>query len=173
MTSADGSAPAAIRIVGFDPGLHRTGYACVEFLVGAVEPALVEAGVLRLKSTASLAFRLNQLHDDVCALLDELRPARIVVEGLFVHRDYARTAILMGHARGVVLLAGEARGLGIDEVPPATVKKAITGRGQATKRQVHLAVTSQCGLVLPPSPSDVADAIAIALTGARRLAERW
>lgn len=167
MNAIDGS---TTRIVGFDPGLHRTGYACVELAFGAVEPTLVEAGVLRLRSTASLAYRLHQLHTDVCALLDELRPARLIVEGLFVHRDYARTAILMGHARGVVLLAGEARGMPVDELPPAAVKKAITGRGQATKRQVQLAVMGQCGLVLPPSPSDVADAIAIALTGGRRWA---
>ncbi|MFO0874749.1 MAG: crossover junction endodeoxyribonuclease RuvC [Phycisphaerales bacterium] len=165
-------AAAATRVLGIDPGLHRTGYACVELLDGEAEPALVEAGVLRLRSDASLAFRLRQLHEDIVGLLDELQPACMTVESLFVHREYARTAILMGHARGVVLLAGESRGVRIDEIPPASVKKAMTGRGRATKLQVQLAVMGQCGLSLPPSPSDVADAIAIALTGARRIASR-
>lgn len=156
------------RVLGIDPGLHRTGYACVESSGPGCDPRLLEAGVLRFRAGASVSFRLKQLHDDLEELLDDLRPQRMVVERVFVHARYAQAVIVMGHARGVVLLAGERRGLPIDELPPATVKKAVTGRGRATKEQVQRAVMGQCGLLVMPEPPDVADAIAIALTGARR-----
>lgn len=157
-----------IRILGIDPGLHLTGYACVEACGSVRDPMLVEAGVLRLRAGASVSFRLRQLHDDLEGLLDELSPHRVAVERIFVHARYAQAAIVMGHARGVVLLAAARRSLELDELPPATVKKAITGRGRAGKAQMQRAVMAQCGLTAPPEPPDVADAIAIALTGARR-----
>ena len=116
-----------------------------------------------------MAFRLNQLHDDLTELLDELKPEVMVVEKLFSHYRQVRTAILMGHARGVILMAGESRGVTIQELAVTEVKKAITGNGHATKQQVQHAVMSQCGLRKPPSPPDVADAIAIALCAARRI----
>ena len=171
-TTSAGRAPQAsagpIRILGIDPGLHITGYACVQVDGAGHEPRLMEAGVLRLRSAASVAFRLRQLHDDLESVVEELDPTRMVVERIFVHARYAQAAIVMGHARGVVLLIGERRGLALDEIPPAAVKKAITGRGRATKQQMQLAVMGQCGLATMPKPPDVADAIAIALTGARR-----
>ena len=92
-----------MRVLGIDPGLSLTGYGCVELRPNVQEPALVEAGVLRLKAKAPMAFRLGQLYDDLTALLDELRPNIMVVEQLFSHYRHVRTAILMGHARGVVL----------------------------------------------------------------------
>ncbi len=159
-----------MRVLGIDPGLSLTGYGCVELRPNVQEPALVEAGVLRLKAKAPMAFRLGQLYDDLTALLDELRPNIMVVEHLFSHYRHVRTAILMGHARGVVLLAGESRGVTIDELLPTEVKKAIAGNGHATKAQIQQAIMSQCRLAEPPSPPDVADAIAIALCAARRLA---
>ncbi|MFB3137871.1 MAG: crossover junction endodeoxyribonuclease RuvC [Phycisphaerales bacterium] len=159
-----------MRVLGIDPGLRLTGYGCVELRPNVQEPALVEAGVLRLKAKAPMAFRLGQLYDDLTALLDELRPNIMVVEQLFSHYRHVRTAILMGHARGVVLLAGESRGVTIDELLPTEVKKAIAGNGHATKVQMQQAIMSQCRLAELPSPPDVADAIAIALCAARRLA---
>jgi crossover junction endodeoxyribonuclease RuvC len=158
-----------VRILGIDPGLQLTGYGCVDLKPRANEPLLVEAGVLRLKSRASLAFRLTQLHDDLCSLLEELRPDVMVVEKLFSHYRHARTAIIMGHARGVVLLAGEARGIQLDELAATEVKRAVTGNGHASKMQVQRAVMDQCGLQRMPQPPDVADAIAIALCAARRI----
>src|SRR5262245_12117442 len=104
-----------MRILGIDPGLSLTGYGCVDVRRNSSEPTLVEAGVLRLKSKASLAYRLQQLHDDLAGLLDELKPDRLVVEKLFSHYKHVRTAIVMGHGRGVVLLAGQSRDLPIDE----------------------------------------------------------
>src|SRR5690606_16222841 len=97
------------------------------------------------------------------------RPQRMVVEQLYSHYRHARTSILMGHARGVVLLAGQTRGIEIGEMAATEVKKALTGNGHATKRQMQLAVMSQCDLREPPEPPDVADAIAIALCAARRV----
>jgi crossover junction endodeoxyribonuclease RuvC len=159
-----------MRILGIDPGLQLTGYGCVDLRPRSHEPALIEAGVLRLKPKASLAFRLAQLKDDLDALLEELKPEVLVVEKLFSHYRHARTAIIMGHARGVVLLAGQARGLRIEELAPTEIKRAVTGNGHASKNHVQRAVMKQCGLRQLPEPPDVADAIAIALCAARRLA---
>ncbi len=159
-----------MRILGIDPGLSITGYGCVDVHLDEEQPRLVEAGVLRLKPRAAMAYRLAQLHADLTALLDELKPEVMVVEQLFVHYRHVRTAILMGHARGVVLLAGESRGIEIGELMPTEVKKAITGNGHATKAQMQQAIKSQCRLAATPSPPDVADAIGIALCAGRRLA---
>jgi crossover junction endodeoxyribonuclease RuvC len=165
-----------MRLLGIDPGLRLTGYACVEMPrpKGAAntwaDPTLVEAGVIRLKPADSMAVRLAQLHADLEEILDDLKPQTLAVEQLFTHYAHVRTGILMGHARGVVLLAAGRRGLDLVELLPTAVKKAVTGRGHATKRQVQYAVMGQLGLKAPPSPPDVADAIAIALTAARRLA---
>lgn len=159
-----------VRLLGIDPGLSNTGYACVELRARNREPRLIEAGVLRLAARRTIPHRLKQLHEDLEELIRELRPQRMAVERVFTHTRNLRTAIVMAHARGVVLLAAERHGMELDELTPAAVKKALTGRGNADKRQVQLAVMGQCGLDRPPSPSDVADAIAIALTSARRLA---
>lgn len=155
-----------MRFLGIDPGLLRTGYGCVEFTGGT--PRIIEAGVLRLTARKSVSERLRELDEDLAALIAELKPDRISVEQIFVHAKHVRTAIIMGHARGVVLLAAARAERPISEFSPATIKSAVAGNGQATKRQMQLAVAAQCGLAKPPSPADVADAIAIALTDARR-----
>jgi crossover junction endodeoxyribonuclease RuvC len=157
-----------MRVIGIDPGLLLTGYGCVDRLDGAAEAALVEGGVLRLKPRASIAFRLAQLHDDLASLLDELKPDLVAVEQVFAHARHVRTSILMGHARGVVLLAAQQRRLPLCELAPNEIKKAVTGNGHASKRQMQRAVMSQCALAAPPEPPDVADAIAIALCAVRR-----
>ena len=157
-----------MRVVGIDPGLRITGYACVELRAGAAEPALVEAGVIRLRADDPVSARLRALHEELGALLDELRPGRVAVEQVFVHVKHVRTAIVMGHGRGVVLLAAQLRDLPIDEFAPAEVKKSLTGRGAASKDQMQRAVMSQFSLRTLPEPPDVADAIAIAACAARR-----
>ncbi len=159
-----------MRVLGIDPGLQITGYGVVELRAGQLEPSLIEAGVLRLKPRTSIESRLNQLHADLAALLKEFSPDRVAVEKLYAHYKHPRTAILMGHARGVILLAAQQCDLPIEHLPSTEVKKAITGYGHASKQQMQLAIQTQCHLSEPPSPPDVADAIAIALTCARRLA---
>ena len=157
------------RVLGIDPGLSITGWGYVELEPDEAVPRRVVGGIIRLKAKAPMGYRLAQLHEDLGSLLDELPPEVMVVEQLFSHYRHVRTAILMGHARGVVLLAGASRGVRIDELQPTEVKKAITGNGHAGKVEMQLAVMSQCRLPEPPSPPDVADGIAIALCAARRL----
>jgi crossover junction endodeoxyribonuclease RuvC len=159
-----------MRTLGIDPGLRITGYACVALADGAVEPTLVEAGVLSFKPRDSIEARLAEMHAALADLLAELRPQRVAVEKLYAHYKHPRTAILMAHARGVILLACRQAGLDIEHLPSTEVKKSITGHGHASKEQMQRAVQSQCRLAEPPNPPDVADAIAIALTSARRYA---
>jgi crossover junction endodeoxyribonuclease RuvC len=158
------------RILGIDPGLRLTGYGIVDLTPGELEPTLIEGGVFRLDAKADMEQRLVQLRDDLRGLIEEHRPQRVAVEQLYAHYAHPRTAILMGHARGVILLCAAERSLPIEHLPSTEVKKSLTGHGHASKRQMQLAVQSQCGLAEAPEPADVADAIAIALCHARRLA---
>ncbi|MAB83725.1 MAG: crossover junction endodeoxyribonuclease RuvC [Phycisphaerae bacterium] len=157
-----------MRILGIDPGLRITGYACLEVTPGAALPRVVEAGVFRIDTRATLEIRLNSLHEDLDSTLEDLKPDFVAVETLFSHYRRARTAILMAHARGVVLVACAKRGLSVSDFVATEVKKAVTGNGHADKDQVQEAVTHQLGLKERPSPYDVSDAMAIALCAARR-----
>lgn len=157
-----------MRVLGIDPGLRLTGYGCVELTEGAMEPTLIEAGVLRLKAHRPLVERLQQLHDDLRAVIADLSPTVLAVEALFSMYRNPRTAILMAHARGVVLLQAAMHGIELEELAPTEVKKAVAGKGHASKEQMQRAVMVQCHLSEMPSPPDVADAIAIALCAARR-----
>lgn len=157
-----------MRIIGIDPGLRLTGYGCVEVRPGRWDPQLVEAGVIRLDGREAVASRLVELFADLGSILDQLAPQRIAVEKLYAHYAHPATAIKMGHARGVILLAARQRHLELVEVGATEVKKSLTGNGHAAKRQIQVAVQAQCRLSERPSPPDVADAIAIALCAARR-----
>ena len=154
-------------ILGIDPGLRVTGYGLVEATFRG--PSLVEAGVLRMKAKGELHERLAELHASLAALLDEAKPGHVVVEQLYAHYKHPRTAILMGHARGVILLAAAQRGLPVTSLASTLVKRSITGNGHASKMQVQRSVAMLCKLKKVPEPPDVADAIAIAWTlGMRR-----
>jgi crossover junction endodeoxyribonuclease RuvC len=155
--------------LGIDPGLSLTGYAAIRadsVGLGAVE--VIEAGVFRLDKKQSISKRLAELERDLTALIARTGPGCICVESLFAHFGHPRTAIIMAHARGVILLTAAKHRLPLVEVPPATVKKAVTGNGRATKAQMQYAVATVLGLTSLPKPADVADAIAVALCGARR-----
>lgn len=156
------------RVLGIDPGTRIAGYAVVDFDRRG-EATIVDAGVLRMTESASLPLRLRQLFDDVATVIAEHAPSHMALESVFSHAEFVRSAITLAHARGVVMLAAETRGVPIAELPPAEVKKAVTGSGRATKEQMQRAVMNQCGLATMPEPPDVADAIAIALCGGRRL----
>lgn len=158
------------RILGIDPGLRITGYGIVALSARSIEPTLIEAGVLRLRASDSMEKRLAQLHADVDALIVEHAPSAVAVEKLYAHYKHPRTAILMGHARGVILLAAQQHDLPVTHLPSTEVKKAFTGYGHASKHQMQRAVQSQLNLAELPQPPDVADAIAIAMTCARRMA---
>jgi len=153
-------------ILGIDPGLRLTGYALVRVSLG--RPSLMEAGVLRMKSKGELHTRLAELHASLAALMDETKPTRVAVEQLYAHYKHPRTAILMGHARGVILLAAAQRELPLTSLASTLVKRTITGNGHASKVQMQRTVAMLCKLAKPPEPPDVADAIAIAWTLAMR-----
>jgi crossover junction endodeoxyribonuclease RuvC len=158
------------RVIGIDPGLRITGYGVVDLPDGSIEPTLVEGGIIRIDPVAEMETRLGQLHDELSEIVARLKPDCFAVEKLYAHYKHPRTAILMGHARGVILLCAQQRGLPVQDWPSTEVKKALTGYGHASKEQVQRAVQTQCGLDELPSPPDVADAIAIALCHGRRLA---
>lgn len=151
-----------MRVLGVDPGLRITGYACIE--PGPARPVIIEAGVFRLpRANATLAQRLEELDRDFTSLLGRTSPRVVAIEGLFAHYKHPATAIIMGHGRGVLLLAAQRAGLPILELKPTQVKKSLTGFGGADKAQMQRAVQAECGLDAPPSPPDLADALAIAL----------
>ncbi len=156
-----------MRILGIDPGLHLTGYALLTLHPRG--PALEEAGVLRIGTKEPLPNRLHQLHLQMSQLLIEYPCDHMAVEQLYAHYKHPRTAILMGHARGAILLAAAQANIPITSLSSTLVKKMVTGNGHATKRQMQLAVAALYRLARPPSPPDVADAIAIAWTLAAKL----
>ncbi len=157
---------SSYRVLGIDPGLNITGYGCVDF--GRREPAVAEAGTIRTDAKATLARRIAQIHADLAELLAELKPDLVAIEQLYAHYKHPRTAILMAHARGAIMLAAEQAGVPVRNLPATMVKKSLTGNGHASKRQMQLAIQSACRLAELPSPPDVADALAIALCAGRR-----
>jgi crossover junction endodeoxyribonuclease RuvC len=152
------------RILGVDPGLRVTGYAVLETRTGA--PHVCEAGIVRTaegKSTTDVALRVRCLYDGIVEVVEQFRPDVMVVEQLFAHYDHPRTAILMGHARGVVLLAAAQNDIPVVSYMASRVKKTITGHGRASKEQMQYAIERELKLPRLPEPHDVADALAIAL----------
>lgn len=158
-----------MRILGIDPGLRITGYGCIDIKPDQplADPAVIEAGVIRLDTETSIPARLSELHRDLTEIIGQISPDRIVVEKLFAHYAHPTTAIKMGHARGIILLAAQQHGIEIVEFSATQVKKAIVGNGHADKHQMQLAIQAICKLSKMPAPSDVADALAIAVTSAR------
>ena len=124
---------------------------------------LKECGVIRTKARDPLASRLRDIFEGVTELIERHKPDALAVEDVFFARN-VRTTVVLGHARGVILLAGEQHGLRIHEYPPAEIKKAIVGRGGATKEQVQFMLSRLLRLKEVPQPSDAADGVAAALT---------
>src|SRR4051794_18873748 len=122
------------RVLGIDPGLNLTGYAVLE--AASRGPRVVEAGVIRGadgRAKADMAARLRILYEGIVEVVDQLKPGVLAVEQLYAHYDHPRTAILMAHARGVLLLAGGQRGLLVHSYAATRIKKTITGSGRAGK----------------------------------------
>jgi crossover junction endodeoxyribonuclease RuvC len=151
-----------VRVLGVDPGTATLGYGVVE--ADARGPArLVECGVVRTRAGDALPARLRIIHDGIAALLARHRPDVVAVESAFYGKN-VRTTLVLGHARGVILLAAEQAGLPIAEYDPRMVKKAVTGQGAALKPQVGYMVAQILRLKAPPTPADAADGVAIAMT---------
>jgi len=153
-----------VRVLGVDPGTSVTGYGVIETGNGA--PAmgrLIECGVLTMSAKSPLPLRLNQLHAHIVQLIARHRPTALALEQAFYQKN-VRTTLVLGHARGVILLAGEQAGLEIAEYSPARVKKTVAGAGAATKSQVGAMVARLLKLAHAPRPADAADGVAVALT---------
>ena len=148
-------------ILGIDPGLNTTGYGVLR--VSPQGPVLEEAGVVRGKSRGSLDGRLREIFDGVTDVIASLKPSCMAVEQLYSHYERPRTAILMGHARGVIVLAAAQAGLPVVPYAATQVKKILTGNGRAPKSQIQMAIRRELRLSQTPDPPDVADALAIAL----------
>ncbi|MCE9545888.1 MAG: crossover junction endodeoxyribonuclease RuvC [Planctomycetia bacterium] len=149
------------RILGVDPGLNVTGYGVLEITSGRIR--VVEAGVVRSTRSKSLAQRVQEIHDGVAEVIAAHHPAAMALEELYSHYDRPRTSILMGHARGVICLAGAEAGIAVTSYSSTQVKKILTGNGRAPKTQMQLAIRRELSLAQVPEPADIADALAIAL----------
>lgn len=148
-------------VLGIDPGTAVTGYGVVKG-DRMSPPHLLECGIIRTRPRESLASRLKEIHDGVTELIQRHRPQALCVEDVFYARN-VRTTVVLGHARGVILLAAANAKLEIAEMPPAEIKKAVVGTGAATKEQVQFMVARLLRLKTPPQPSDASDGVAAAL----------
>ncbi|MDN2565340.1 crossover junction endodeoxyribonuclease RuvC [Aquibium sp. A9E412] len=156
----------AIRILGIDPGLRRTGWGIVDSIGNAL--AFVAAGTVRSDDKADLASRLCQIHDGLAAVLARHAPDMAAVESTFVNKD-ATATLKLGQARGIAMLVPARAGLPVAEYAPNAVKKAVVGVGHGDKTQIHMMVK----VLLPKAVidgADAADALAVAICHAHHRA---
>jgi crossover junction endodeoxyribonuclease RuvC len=149
-----------VKIFGIDPGSDRTGYGCVE--AEGSRHRLILSGAISTSSRLSFPRKLLEIHVGLSARLAECRPDCVAIENLF-HAANARSALKLGHARGVAMLAAVEAGLPVVEYTPAEIKRAVVGYGRAEKQQVQQMVMLLLGLDQVPTPHDAADALAVAI----------
>lgn len=149
-----------MKVFGIDPGSARTGYGCVE--TDGSRHRLLVCGAITPPATASFPDKLRLVHRELLALLQECKPACVAIENVF-HAANVRSALKLGHTRGVALLAASEAGVEVAEYSPAEIKRAVVGYGRAEKPQVQQMVRLLLGLRQVPSPHDVADALAVAI----------
>ncbi len=153
--------PGDLVVVGIDPGTAATGYGVVS-RSSEGRLALLECGVVRTTSKSSLAHRIREIYQEIETVLDRFSPSAVSVEAVFQGKN-VRSALVLGHARGAILLAAALRDLEIHEYSPREIKQAVVGNGNAAKQQVGFMVQERLRLQSPPSPSDAADGTAAAL----------
>jgi crossover junction endodeoxyribonuclease RuvC len=149
-----------VRIFGIDPGSERTGYGCVE--TDGRRHHLVACGAIAAHAADTFPTRLARIHAELSTLLASCRPDCVAIENLF-HAVNVRSALKLGHARGVAMLAAVEAGCEIVEYTPAEIKRAVVGYGRAEKHQVGAMVKLLLGLTAAPTPHDAADALAVAI----------
>ena len=149
-----------MKIFGIDPGSERTGYGCVERSAG--RHRLVLCGSLAAPASAAFPDRLKHIHAGLVALIDQCRPDCVAVESIFYAKN-VRSALKLGHARGVALLAASEAGLCVFEYAPTEIKRAVVGYGRADKPQVQQMVKLLLGVESIAGPYDVSDALAVAI----------
>ncbi len=157
----DGRSPEEVIILGIDPGTAATGYGVVARRSGG-GVSLVECGVIRTSTKRPLSDRIREIFEGVAGLIERHEPFVVSVENVFLGKN-AQSALKLGHARGVILLAASLREIPIAEYAPRQIKKAVVGSGNATKDQVGFMVKQQLRLKDAPTPADAADGVAAAL----------
>ena len=150
-----------LRVVGIDPGLKITGYGIVDGEGNSF--SLVEAGFVSTNERDPMSERVRSIYDDVRSVIKETDAACVAIEELYAHYAHPRTAILMGHARGAIMLAAAKCGVPVASYSATMIKKSLTGNGHASKGQVQRMIEVMLGLNAPPEPPDVADALAVGL----------
>jgi crossover junction endodeoxyribonuclease RuvC len=158
-----------MRILGIDPGLVACGYGAIDVANG--RPRFVEGGLVR-SGRGALPGRLNELFDGIAEVIRDLQPTVLAVEDLYSKYRHPRTAILMGHARGVICLAAARGAVEMVNYPASEVKRALTGNGRASKSQIHAMVRDRLALAKLPRSDHVTDALALALCHWGRCAAR-
>ncbi len=151
-----------MKILGIDPGLDITGYGLIDEKRGSV--SVIEAGIIKTSCKSSLAIRIKTIHRQLTDIITVHSPDVCVIEQLYSHYKHPMTAILMGHARGIILLCCSNGNVEIIEYPAKTPKRAITGNGNASKSQVQRVVNTILNLKDADRPLDVTDALALCLT---------
>lgn len=149
-----------MKIFGIDPGSNRTGYGCVES--DGSRQRMVACGAISSSAPTSFPDRLLAIHTGLAALLRDTRPDFVAIESLFFATN-VRSALKLGHARGVAMLAAVEAGVPVVEYTPAEIKRAVVGYGRAEKQQVQQMVKVLLGLPSIPVPHDAADALAVAI----------
>jgi crossover junction endodeoxyribonuclease RuvC len=153
-----------VIILGIDPGLRTTGYGVISVERGVSR--LVEAGIIRPKVTQAQEKRLLELYNGLRDVVIATVPDVMVVEEIWIGERDPSTALIMGHARGVLCVAAAAHGVPVEHLAHTTVKRALTGSGASSKLQVKKMVVNMLGLTVTPEPDDVSDALAVALAHA-------
>jgi crossover junction endodeoxyribonuclease RuvC len=153
--------PNVARYLGIDPGLSRTGYALLERT--AAGPFLREGGIIQSTPKCTLQKRVHEIGTGLREVLEELKPQMVAIEQIFSHTQNVKTALLMAHARGAILMAVADAGIPVVHYSATQVKRLLTGSGRAGKEQIQHAVRAELKLNQLPEPNDVADASAIAL----------
>ncbi len=153
--------------LGIDPGLVTTGWAVME-TQGDAPARLVQAGTIKTDAKNTLDRRLVQIGTDISEILDQFHPDIVAVEKLYSHYKHPETAILMGHARGVIFEKSAAAGTQIVSYSANRIKKAVSGNGHASKAQIQRSIQALLNLPELPQPPDVADAIAVAVTASQQ-----
>ena len=149
-----------MRVFGIDPGSDRTGYGCIDS--DGRRHQLVLCGAVRAGAGATFPEQLSIIYRELSALLAKHQPQCVAIENIF-YATNARSALKLGHARGVAMLAAIEAGVLIVEYTPAEIKRAVVGYGRAEKPQVGQMVKLLLGLDKVPSPHDAADALAVAI----------
>ena len=160
-----------MRILGIDPGLNITGYGIIEDNGDTI--VVSEAGVVRTDAKEPMEKRLLDIGRDIEAVIKQFKPDAIAIEDLYSHYKHPRTAIIMGHARGIVFMKAAQADVKVFPYASTKVKNALTGNGRATKRQVQQMICSTLSLGKPPEPPDVADALAVALCHLRTIQHNY